>query len=335
MSPRCHTCNLAGIQFRSVRKHMSPPLLPDVTLVCVDNRTPALALQALRHCRSQLRFARTLLFTDAATAAGPMPDGVQALPVQIDSVPAYSHFMLRGLLPHIHTSHLLVVQWDGYVLDAAHWTPEFLAHDYIGALFRDEPEGRNVGNGGFSLRSRRLLEALQDPRITPTHPEDACIAQQYRPLLEREHGIRFAPAELAARFAFERVAPPGPTFGFHGLFNLPRVMDTPELTAFVDALPDEMFTGVDARDLCKALMRARRLTEAGQVMARRLAAGQRDGRTRQLQARLALLHLGQRLGLVSTPGQPASNAATSHSSVSPSMLTTSKRQGGKADQRIR
>ena len=316
---------------------MRSPLLdlPDVTLVCVDNRTPALALQALQHCHRQAHFARTLLFTDAATAAGPLPEGVQALAVQIDSVPAYSHFMLRGLLPHIHTSHLLVVQWDGYVLDAAHWTPEFLTHDYIGALFRDEPEGRNVGNGGFSLRSRRLLQALQDPRITPTHPEDACIAQQHRPLLEQAHGIRFAPPALAARFAFERVAPAGPTFGFHGLFNLPRVMDTPTLTTFVDQLPDAMFTGVDARDLCKALMRAGRLAEARRVMARRLAAGQRDGRTRQLQARLALLQWRQRLGWVGAQDQPASNAATSHSNVSPSMLTTSKRQGGSADRRIR
>lgn len=316
---------------------MHPPLLhlPDVTLVCVDNRTPALALQALQRCQAQVRFARTLLFTDAATAAGPLPEGVQGLPVSIDSVPAYSHFMLRGLLPHVHTSHLLVVQWDGYLLDAAQWSPEFLAFDYIGALFRDEPDGRSVGNGGFSLRSRRLLQALQDERITPTHPEDACIAQQHRPLLEQAHAIRFAPPALAARFAFERVAPEGPTFGFHGLFNLPRVMDAPTLTAFVDALPDAMFTGVDARDLCKALMRMGRLTEARQVMARRLAAGQRDGRTRRLQARLALRQLAQRFGLVGTSDQPASNAATSHSNVSPSMLTTSKRQGGSSDKRIR
>lgn len=313
-----------------------PPLaLPDVTLVCVDNRTPALALQALQHCRRQAHFARTLLFTDAATAAGPLPEGVQALPVSIESVPAYSQFMLRGLLPHIHTSHLLVVQWDGYVLDAGQWSPDFLQFDYIGALFRDEPEGRNVGNGGFSLRSRRLLQALLDPRIRPTHPEDACIAQQHRPLLEQAHGIRFAPPPQAARFAFERVAPEGPTFGFHGMFNLPRVMDTPTLTAFVEAFPDAMFTGVDARDLCKALMRAGRMAEARQVMARRLAAGQRDGRTRQLQARLALRQLGRRLGLLAASDQPASNAATSHASSSPSMLTTSNRQGGKTDKRIR
>lgn len=316
---------------------MHTPLLhlPDVTLVGVDSRTPQLALQAMQHCRAQVGFARTLLFTDAATAAGPLPDGVQALPVQIDSVSAYSHFMLRGLLPHIHTSHLLVVQWDGYLLDAAQWSPEFLACDYIGALFRDEPEGRNVGNGGFSLRSRRLLQALQDPRITPTHPEDACIAQQHRPLLEQAHGIRFAPPALAARFAYERVAPNGPTFGFHGLFNLPRVMDTLALSDFIDALPDALFKGVDARDLCKALMRMGRLAEARLVLARRLAAGQRDGRTRQLQARLALRQLGQRLGLVAASDQPASKAATSHSSVSPSMLTTSKRQGGSAGRRIR
>lgn len=277
---------------------MTHPLLDlsGVTLVCVDNRTPTLALQALQRCRAQARFARTVLFTDAATAAGPLPEGIEALPVAIRSVPEYSQFMLRGLLPHVQTPHLLVVQWDGFLLDAAQWTPEFLDYDYIGALLRNEPAGRSVGNGGFSLRSRRLLEALEDVRITPTHPEDTCICQDHRALLEQAHGIRFAPPALAARFAYERVPSPGATFGFHGMFNLHRALTPAALHDLLDALPDGMFVGMDARDLCRALLQDRRLDDAARVLARRLRAGQHDRRTRQLQVKLAALRMAQRLG---------------------------------------
>jgi Protein of unknown function (DUF5672) len=277
---------------------MTPPLLDlsGVTLVCVDNRTPALALQALQRCRAQARFARTVLFTDATTAAGPLPDGIEALPVAIRSVPEYSQFMLRGLLAHVRTPHLLVVQWDGFLLDAAQWTPEFLAYDYIGALLRNEPAHRSVGNGGFSLRSRRLLEALEDTRITPTHPEDTCICQDYRALLEQAHGIRFAPPALAARFAYERVPSPGATFGFHGMFNLHRALSPSALHDLLDTLPDGMFVGMDARDLCRALLQDRRLDDAARVLERRLRAGQHDRRTRQLQVKLAALRVARRLG---------------------------------------
>ena len=60
-----------------------------------------------------------------------------------------------------------------------------------------------VGNGGFSLRSRRLLLALQDPRIELVEAEDTTICRTFRPLLEREHGIRFGSEALADKFAFE------------------------------------------------------------------------------------------------------------------------------------
>ena len=98
----------------------------------------------------------------------------------------------------------------------------------------------DVGNGGFSLRSRRLLQALQDPRFAPVADvaEDELIGRVWRPVLEHEFGLRFAPDAVASRFAYERVLPAGPTFGFHGLFNLWRHMDDAELAAFADLLPD-------------------------------------------------------------------------------------------------
>jgi hypothetical protein len=233
-----------------------------------------------------VQFADALLFTDPALVPQ-APAGLRVLPLQIASVPAYSEFMLRGLLPHIATSHLLVVQWDGYLLDAAQWDPKFLAFDYIGAPLRHQPPERAVGNGGFSLRSRRLLQALMDPAMTVRHPEDTGICHDNRQRLEREHGIRFAPLPLAAHFAYERVLPSGPTFGFHGLFNLHRVMSPEALHALLLTLPDSLARGLDAHDLCATLIGLGRLDSAAVLLAARRRLGTHDRRTWRLQWRMA------------------------------------------------
>ena len=268
---------------------MAPPRLPlpEVTLVCVDTRTPDLAIAAMQRCRQQVDFADALLFTDAARLAQ-LPPGIRGQPLQIDSVAAYSAFMLRGLLPHIATSHLLVVQWDGFVVDAGQWDPAFLQVDYIGAPLRDEPPERTVGNGGFSLRSRRLLQALMDPAMSVRHPEDLCICHDNRQRLEREHGVRFAPPDLAARFAYERVPPAGPTFGVHGLFNLHRVMAPDALHALVAALPDALARGLDAHDLCATLITLGRLDTARLIIDKRQRLGMNDRRSWRLRLRWQL-----------------------------------------------
>jgi hypothetical protein len=264
--------------------------LPDVTLVCVDTRTPTLGIAAMAHCQAQVQFADALLFTDPAGVATP-PAGMRLLPLQIDSVPAYSDFMLRGLLPHIHTSHLLVVQWDGYVLDATQWDPAWLQCDYLGAPLRGESPERAVGNGGFSLRSRRLLQALQDPALVMRHPEDICICHDHRSVLEQRHGLRFGSLAQAQRFAYERLLPSQPTFGFHGLFNMHRVMPPAELHALVAGLPDGLARGLDAHDLCAELIRRGQLGTAALLLAARRRLGMNDRRTWRLRWRLAMARL--------------------------------------------
>ena len=267
--------------------------LPDVTLVCVDTRTPELGIAAMQQCLRQASFGDALLFTDPARVVQ-VPPGIRGLPLQVDSVPAYSEFMLRGLLPHIRTSHLLVVQWDGYVLDAAQWDPAYLQQDYIGAPLRHQSPERAVGNGGFSLRSRRLLQALQHPALVMRHPEDLCICHDHRAWLEAEHGIRFAPLAMAAHFAYERLAPAGPTFGFHGLFNLHRVMAPADLHALLLGLPDPLARGLDAHDLCATLIGLGRLDTAAVLLAKRRRLGMHDRRTWRLRARLAWARWRQR-----------------------------------------
>jgi tetratricopeptide (TPR) repeat protein len=202
-------------------------------LCCVDTANRELALRALRCSIAGIRFARTLFLTDRACEAPGIDVRVIA---PLESREAYSSFILKRLVDHVETAHVLLIQWDGYVINASAWRDEFLECDYIGAKWfwhgkTGEPgsAAMRVGNGGFSLRSRRLLVALQDPRVRLEGPEDETICRVFRPMLERERGIVFAAEALADAFAFEVDYPIGKPFGFHGLYNFCRVVPPDEL----------------------------------------------------------------------------------------------------------
>lgn len=262
--------------------------LPQVTLCAVDGRSPGLALQSLLQSMAKVEFGRVVLFTHAWKPPQPMPD-VEVLDVgPIQSGAAYSRFVLRRLPGHVSTSHVLVTQWDGFVVDARAWRDAFLDCDYIGAPWPDQPATRAVGNGGFSLRSRRLLQAGLDAHITQEHPEDLMLCRDHRAWLEQQHGVRFASLELARSFAFENAAAPGPVFGFHGPFNLPQVLDAGTLSAWLHELPDEFFRSRDARRLARALLARRMPQVATQLLARRRKAGRDDVQTRVLAAAAAV-----------------------------------------------
>jgi tetratricopeptide (TPR) repeat protein len=218
----------------------SPTLeLHGVTLCCVDTRNHALALRALAKSRQDIRFGRTLLLTHAVPEGVAVPAGIEIVAIpDVPSRDAYSELVLKSLLPCIATAHVLLVQWDGYVVNPAAWEPAFLECDYIGAKWFWAEAGKRVGNGGFSLRSRKLLEALQDPRIHLVDNEDVTIGRDFRPLLEAEHGIRFADEALADRFSFEAAYPIGMPFGFHGLFNFCRTVPQAELAAIAPGFSD-------------------------------------------------------------------------------------------------
>lgn len=256
--------------------------LPQVTLCIVDTRAPALAVQSLQRSMAGISFGRVLLFCHAWQPLQPVA-GIEVVDIaEITSGADYSRFVLRELPLHIHTPFALVTQWDGFVCQPQAWTDDFLRCDYIGAVWPDQPAGRTVGNGGFSLRSQKLLQAGRDARITELHPEDLMLGTTYRTLLEAEHGIRFATPELARRFAFENDAPGQPTFGFHGPYNLPRVLDESRLLSWLPQLPDAFFRSRDARRLARAMLAHRMPTAATELLRRRRAAGRRDINTRLL-----------------------------------------------------
>jgi hypothetical protein len=225
--------------------------LSSITLLCVDTRSSDLAEWAIDRCLRQVRFAKTVLMTNLSRVSERKPgiEYVQAPPIA--STHDYSRLMLTGIAPHVVGSHALVMQWDGFIIHPELWDPAFLDYDYIGAVWPHFPS-TPVGNGGFSLRSKRLIECLLDERIMICHPEDTCICVSNRPILESEFGIRFATADVAERFAVERTAW-HPAFGFHGFFNFAHVLEPAELERFIDEIPASCCGGVDTRDLVSQL----------------------------------------------------------------------------------
>ena len=86
----------------------------------------------------------------------------------------------------IKTPFVLFIEWDGYVIEPRAWHPSFREYDYIGAKWADDPaDGMRVGNSGFCLQSKRLLDALADPRFVPLENQnvDLLICRTYRPEL--------------------------------------------------------------------------------------------------------------------------------------------------------
>lgn len=218
--------------------------LPTVTLCAAASVNVEATARALRACLDQIAFGECLLFTDVVHAIKD-PEIRGAKIPRLGSAQSYSEFLLRHLADHIRTEHCLVVQWDGFVLDSGSWDPNFLTYDYIGAPWPQFNDGRDVGNGGFSLRSQKLLRACQDPLFRVIHPEDLAICRLNRSMLEHQHGIRYADRDTAERFAFERSAPRGATFGFHGIFNIVPALGPERFWEIYDSLDDRRTAFVD------------------------------------------------------------------------------------------
>ena len=229
--------------------------LPQVTVCAVSSTNVVATVRALETSLRQIAFAEAILFTHADQPR-PLPGGNSEIRIveieRLNSSAAYSEFLLAHLASHVMTSHCLIVQWDGHVIDAARWRSEFLDYDYIGARWPQFGDGLDVGNGGFSLRSRRLMAACGAAAFKQHHPEDLAICRTNRAFLEQQ-GMFFAPSELADAFAAERAGEPAASFGYHGVFLMPRVLGAETFWEVYRTLDDRSSLKPDFANLVKAV----------------------------------------------------------------------------------
>ncbi len=207
--------------------------LDTVTLIGIDCANIDRLVLAANICQEHFNFANVKLLTSL-----PASNHKHIVPIApLPSIPGYSRFMFEELDRYVDTPHALIIQYDGFILNHEAWTDEFLNYDYIGVPwlvadwsvrdfgFPKEALGTLiVGNGGFCLRSKRLISLCKEfalaKRITEFHPEDTVICVHKRQMFE-EAGMRFAPIPLAKQFSFESINDEHKAwngqFGFHGI----------------------------------------------------------------------------------------------------------------------
>jgi hypothetical protein len=183
--------------------------LKDITLVCIDTIEPLRTVPAFEHTLNLCTFPHVKFFTNISEY--PLKD-VEIVPYHsIRSLEDYSRFCIRDLAACIDTPFCLIIQYDGYVVNPAAWTDEFLNYDYVGAVWWHIQNF--VGNGGFSLRSKKLLSAGTELNISKYNPEDYNICITHRKFFE-DKGCIFAPQSVANKFSVENIPYQG-SFGFH------------------------------------------------------------------------------------------------------------------------
>lgn len=190
--------------------------LPNVTLIAIDCINYERVKSAVEFSRRNIDFGCVKILTHF-DISDPLIEKIKP----INSIQEYSDFMIKDLNKHFSTDFVLVVQWDGIVLNTKLWSNEFLMYDYIGApwtagmLKSGIPKKFNVGNGGFSIRSKRLQDRLSiDDNLIYHEAEDVMICQLNRNYLE-QLGFTFAPYEIASQFSWE-TGPEHLSFGSHG-----------------------------------------------------------------------------------------------------------------------
>ena len=210
--------------------------LQQITLVSATSVNIEKTVTSLLVSSEYVNFANIKLLSDQAPSV--ISKNIQQQAIAPLDLQGYNKFMIEKLNDFIDTPFCLVVQPDGFLINPHLWREDFLEYDYIGApWFEFMKHGRNfekvfhfnknqVGNGGFSLRSKKLLSILSKLKFEdlncPVKNEDFLICHfLYDYLIDL--GVRFAPLKVAHLFSIESAVGDMPnelasTFGFHGKF---------------------------------------------------------------------------------------------------------------------
>ena len=206
--------------------------LPNVTLLAATSVEIDQTNFNLKISSEDIEFAE-IKFLSSSVPSRKYPD-IKYISIPQMNLSDYSRLMIEDLHKYFKTSHCLIVQSDSFVVNSDLWKEEFLEFDYIGAPWSNKVqvnpnlvlnmEKNPVGNGGFSLRSRKLVETTAkinfDSLKFPITSEDVLICHYlYKEMIAS--GIRFAPPKLAAQFSMENEnhlygQDVNSVFGFHG-----------------------------------------------------------------------------------------------------------------------
>lgn len=217
--------------------------LKNVTLICVSSVNFEQTLFAFKKSMEGINFGEVKLISDQDRPEFESNGIIVEKCPKISTIDDYSRYMIYELHKHVNTSHCITIQADGFIINPDKWDPLWLEYDYIGAPWEYSDGAyidpwnnhQRVGNGGFSLRSKKLLEVPLNAYVhfdvnwgkfykhmnANNTAEDGCICVHNRHIYE-VLGCKFAPVTVASRFSHEKPVPETKgivPFGFH--YHLP------------------------------------------------------------------------------------------------------------------
>lgn len=207
-----------------------------ITIVAVADTKIIETINSLKISSNKLKNNKVVLLSSKHINRSLLFKGLKIIKIEpLKSSKEYNHFIIYKLYKYVTSSHVLLVQWDGFIINEEKWDDKFLDYDYIGAPFipraknfyysRDQfGDFYSIGNGGFSLRSLNLLRAaskyqLRDEKSRTYNHEDGFFSVHHRKFLESK-GLKWAPFSLAQKFSIETPLTLDDffdlPFGFHG-----------------------------------------------------------------------------------------------------------------------
>ena len=203
--------------------------LNNVTLLALTSIKIEETVKALRHCASLIKFADVKIVTDIEV----IDDIVKWEKCEKLDYIGYSRYAVYDMWKHVDTEFVLKIDYDGLIVNADQWDNNFLNYDYIGAPWPMPSDNfsmkdingniQRVGNGGFTLRSRKIMKLASELNIPwesfhGYFNDDGFMTVNNRHIYEA-NGCKIAPIEVAAKFSHEMPIPEIQgiePFGFHG-----------------------------------------------------------------------------------------------------------------------
>jgi len=186
-------------------------LKEEITLICIDCVSLERAIRVIEESSKIIEFKNIKLLSS-------IPNNYKHL-VSIPSLKStseYSKFCMKELYKYVTTSHCLIIQHDGWILNPLAWNDNWLKYDYLGASTI-----WNGGNGGFSLRSKKILELMSKFEIDNISEDVAYATYDKGKKRELENlGCKYAPKPIQENFAVEGRNWAGPAHTWYGPINL-------------------------------------------------------------------------------------------------------------------
>lgn len=237
--------------------------LKNITLILIDGVNPENALKSILYSIKNINFNKVKLLTYRKPKYFNYYKHLIEY-IKIDKLTYYEYnwFKLKKLSDYIDTEYCLTIETDGFILNYDQWNDEFLNYDYIGAPWPKDlinkveylNENNRVGNSGFSLRSKKLIELsklIPDNEKNNNPLEDVLICRKYRNIF-LDNNIKFSPPELAIKFSLEiinddiynkNLKP----FGFHKSYDYKKILNNVNLSKPYDILNNEILKNINIK----------------------------------------------------------------------------------------